>query len=149
LSKKRYIVTLTFEEREHLQALIARGRVAAYVQRHARILLKADQGSHGEGWIDTQIAQALEVDRTTVERLRRRFVEEGLEACLGRKEQRHRKPHKIDGAAEAHLIALACSKPPEGRARWSLRLLADRLIALELVDHVCPETVRQKLKKTK
>ena len=148
MPEKKYIVTLTTEERAHLRDLISKGKAAAYKQRHARILLKTDQGRHGEHWTDEQIEGALDVHPTTVERLRKRFVEEGFEATLGRKEQKNRKAKKIDGKAEAHLVALACGDPPEGRKRWTLTLLADRLVELELVDSVSPETVRKTLKKT-
>ena len=148
MPKKRYIVTLTLEERTCLRELITKGKTAAFKQRHARILLKTDQGPQGEGWTDEQIEQALDVHSSTVERLRKRFVEEGLEAALQRKEQKNRKAKKIDGEAEARLIALACSKPPEGRATWTLTLLADQLVSLEVVDSVSPETVRKTLKKS-
>ena len=149
MPKKTYIVTLTAEERAHLGSMINKGKAAAYKQGHARILLKADQGPHGEHWTDEQIATALDVHATTIERLRKRFVEEGFESCLQRKEQENRKAKKIDGRVEAHLVAIACSKPPEGRKRWTLTLLADRLVALALVDSVGRETVRQALKKTR
>ena len=145
---KRYLVTLTAEERACLHGLISKGKAAAFKQRHARILLKADQGPQGEGWTDERIGQALEVHSSTVERVRKRFVEEGLEAALQRKEQKNRRAKTIDGEAEALLVALACSPPPEGRRCWTLRLLADRLVALEVVDRVSPETVRKTLKKT-
>ena len=95
-----------------------------------------------------QVARSLEIASATVERIRRRCVEEGIEAALGRKEQQRRRPKKLDGAAEAHLIALACGEPPEGRARWTLRLLADRLVECEIVESIHPETVRKTLKKT-
>ena len=149
MPRKRYMVTLTVQERDQLREVIAKGKAAAYKQRHARILLKADEGPHGEHWTDEQIERALDVHVTTVERLRRRFVEEGFEAALQRKEQKNRKAKKIDGRVEAHLVAVACGAPPDGRKRWTLKLLADRLVALELVDSVCPETVRQTLKKTR
>ena len=97
---------------------------------------------------DEEIARSLQIASTTVERVRRRCVEEGIEAALGRREQQRRRPRKLDGAAEAHLIALACGEPPEGRARWTLRLLADRLVECEIVDDIHPETVRKTLKKT-
>lgn len=148
MPSKKYIVTMTAEERAHLRSLISKGKAAAYRQRHARILLKTAQGEHGEQWRDAQIVAALDVNVRTVERLRQRFVEEGFEAALQRKEQTNRKAKKIDGRAEAYLVTLACSKPPEGREHWTLPLLADRLVALELVDSVSPETVRQTLKKT-
>ena len=108
LPKKRYIVTLTLEERTCLRELITKGKTAAFKQRHARILLKTDQGPQGEGWTDEQIEQALDVHSSTVERLRKRFVEEGLEAALQRKEQKNRKAKKIDGEAEGppHSVGL-------------------------------------------
>ena len=148
MPKKKYIVTLTSDERTYLRGLISKGKAAAFKQRHARMLLKTDQGPQGEGWTDEQIEQALDVNASTVERLRRRFVEEGLEAALQRKEQKNRKAKKIDGEAEARLVALACSKPPEGRTSWTLQLLADQMVSLEVVDSVSPETVRKTLKKT-
>ena len=148
MPKKKYIVTLTTEERTYLRDLISKGKSAALKQRNARILLKTDQGPEGEHWTDEAIQRALDVHPATVERLRKRFVEEGLEAALKRKEQKNRKAKKIDGQVEAQLVALACGKPPEGRKRWTLQLLADRLVALEIVDSVSPEAVRQTLKKT-
>jgi hypothetical protein len=148
LPKKTYVVTLTAEERAYLRDLITKGKAAASKQRHARILLKADQGEPGEHWTDEQIERARDVHPSTVERLRKRFVEEGFEAALQRREQKNRKAKKIDGRAEAHLVAMACGQPPDGSTRWTLKLLADRLVALELVDSVCPETVRKTLKKT-
>jgi transposase len=149
MSNKQYIVTLTVAERSSLQSMIAKGKVAAKKRLHAQILLKADAGPEGEAWTDQRIGEAFDVGCRTVERLRQRFVEDGLEAALARKPQQNRIPRKIDGAAEAHLIATACSKPPEGRNRWTLKLLADRLVQLELVDTVSTETVRRTLKKTK
>ena len=148
MPKKKYIVTLTAEEREYLRSLVTKGQTSAFKQQHARILLKADQGPQGEHWTDEKIQDALDVHHTTIERLRERFVEEGLEAALQRKKQKNRKEKKLDGKAEAHLIAIACSPPPEGHARWTLKLLADQLVALEIVDSISPETVRQGLKKT-
>ena len=142
MPKKHYVVTLTASERSSLQALIAKGKVAAQKRLHAQILLKADAGPAGDGWTDQQIVAAFDVSRCTVERLRQRFVEQGLEAALTRKPQQNRIARKIDGQAEAHLIAAACGKPPEGRKRWTLRLL-------EIVDTVSSETVRRTLKKTK
>jgi len=149
MSKKLYVVTLTAAERSYLQALIAKGKAAAQKRLHAQILLKADAGPDGDGWMDQQIMEAFDVSRRTVERLRQRLVEEGLEAALTRKPQENRVPRKIDGVAEAHLIAAACGKPPEGRKGWTLQLLADRLVELKLVDSVSYETVRRTLKKTK
>jgi transposase len=149
MPKKHYVVTLTAAERSSLQGLIAKGKVAAQKRLHAQILLKADAGPAGDGWKDQQIVEAFDVSRCTVERVRQRFVEQGLEAALVRKPQQNRIPRKIDGAAEAQLIAAACGKPPEGRKRWTLQLLADRLVALEMVESVSSETVRRTLKKTK
>ena len=147
--KKKYKVTLAAEERNSLQELIAAGKAAARKLAHARILLKADAAPEGPAWTDARIADAVEVDVTTVERIRQRFVEEGLEAALDRKKQdRPSRERKLDGEAEARLIAVACSAPPAGRARWTLRLLADRLVELEVVEAVSHETVRQVLKKT-
>ena len=147
---KRYKVTLDADERQHLHDLIAAGKAAARKLAHARILLKADAAEGGPAWPDRQIADALEVSTDTVERVRQRFVEQGLDAALDRK-QRERPPReiKLDGRAEARLIALACSTPPEGRAVWTMRLLADKLIELEIVDSVSDETVRTTLKKTR
>ena len=146
--KKKYIVTLTQEERRMLHAMLSRGKAAARKLVHARVLLKADVGSGGPGWTDDQIAEGLEVGRATVERVRKAFVEEGLEAALVRRKPRRQYQRKLDGDGEAHLIALACSQAPEGRSRWTLRLLADRMVQLELVDHLSYETVRDVLKKT-
>lgn len=144
---KKYVVELTREERQQLEGLVQKGRVAGYKIRHAQMLLKADEGQHGPGWPDTQVAQAFGAHVTTVERLRKRLVEEGLEAALER-HKRQNYTHKLDGDAEAHLIAIACSQPPEGRARWTLRLLADRLVALSVVDRLSHMTVSRTLKKT-
>ena len=146
--KKKYIVTLTQMERQMLQAMLSQGKAAARKLLHARILLKADAGAAGPAWGDDAIAQGLEVGRATVERVRRQFVEEGLEAALVRRRSRRQYQRKLDGDGEAHLIALACQKAPEGRSRWTLRLLADRMVQLEYVDQVSYQTVRRTLKKT-
>ena len=147
---KKYKVTLTAEERQQLHDLVNTGKAAAKKLAHARILLKADAAPGGPGWTDIQIAEAVELSRATVERIRQRFVEHGLEAALGRKPQdRPSRPRKLDGRAEARLIALACSAPPEGRKEWTMQLLADKLVALQVVDAVCDETVRRALKKTR
>jgi len=146
--KKLYVVTLTAEERSCLQGLIAKGKAAAHKQLHARILLKADGSAEGPALTDEEIAEAVETSRPTVERVRQRFVEEGLEAALNRKKRPAPPPSIMDGKAEAHLIALACSPAPEGRARWTLRLLADRMVQLRYVETVSSETVRRTLKKT-
>jgi transposase len=144
---KKYVVELTSEERRQLEGLVQKGKVAGYKIRHAQMLLKADQGKQGPGWHDKQIAQAFGAHLTTVERLRKRFVEQGLEVALERHKRQHY-AHKLDGDAEAHLIAIACSEPPEGRNRWTLRLLADRLVELSVVDRVSHMTVSRTLKKT-
>ena len=145
--KKKYIVTLTEPERQLLQAMLSRGKAAARKLVHARILLKADASPGRPVWSDDQIAEGLEVGRATVERVRREFVEEGLEAALERRKPRRLYERVLDGDGEAHLIALACQKPPEGRARWTLRLLADRMVQLEYVEQVSYQTVRRTLKK--
>ena len=146
--KKKYIVTLTQAERRTLQEMLSRGKAAARKLTHARILLKADASASGSAWNDDAIAQGLEVGRATVERVRREFVEEGLEAALERRKPRRQYQRVLDGDGEAHLVALACQKPPKGRSRWTLRLLADRMVALEYVEAVSYETVHRVLKKT-
>jgi transposase len=144
---KKYKVTLTAEERNSLQDLIA-SKAAAKKIVHARILLKADAAPGGPAWTDARIAEAFEIDVSTVQRLRERFVEQGLDAALDRKKQdRPSRQRTLDGKAEARLIALACSEPPLGRVRWTLRLLADQLVELEIVDTVSTETIRRALKK--
>ena len=146
--KKKYIVTLTEDERQSLREMLSRGKAAARKLMHARILLKADASPGGPAWHDDAIAEGLDVGRATVERVRKEFVESGLEAALERRQPRRQYPRKLDGDGEAHLIALACSQAPEGRSRWTLRLLADRMVQLEQVDHLSHETVREVLKKT-
>lgn len=146
--KKKYIVTLTDEERRILREMLSRGKAAARKLTHARILLKADRVLGDPEPDDATIGREVEAGRATVERVRKQFVEEGWEAALERRKPRRQYRHKLDGDGEAHLIALACQKPPEGRSRWTLRLLADRMVALEAVDHLSHETVRQTLKKT-
>lgn len=145
---KKYVVTLTDEERRSLRGLISSGRTSARKLTRARILLKADSGVGQPGWDDATISQGLEVGRATVERVRKQFVEEGLEEALERRKPQQQHRRKLDGDGEAHLIALACSEPPEGRIRWTLRLLAGRMVALEYVDELSHETVRRTLKKT-
>ena len=146
---KKYLVTLTPEERHWLTSLVSAGKRSALTITRARILLKADQADGGPAWDDAAIAEALDCSARTIERVRQRFVERGLEQALGRKPQgRPSRGRKFDGAAEARLIALACSQPPEGRARWTLKLLAGRLVALEVVDGISYETVRRTLKQT-
>ena len=146
---KKYKVTLTADERNSLQDLIAAGKAPAQKLAHARILLKADAAPGGPAWPDARIAEAVEVDVTTIERVRQRFVEQGFDAALDRKErERPARERKLDGRAEAKLIALACSAPPQGRTAWTLQLLAGRLVELRVVDAVSDETVRRVLKKT-
>ena len=145
--KKKYVVTLTEEERQLLRVMVSRGKAAARKLMHARILLKADSGEGGPGWEDAQITEGLDVGRATVERVRKEFVEDGLEAALERRKPNRQYRRKLDGDGEAHLIALACGQAPQGRSRWTLRLLADRMVALEHVDHLSYETVRDVLKK--
>ena len=146
---KRYRVTLSAAERAELEQLLSRGRADVREVKHAQVLLKADEAGGGSGWPDARIAEAIGVGVATVERLRQRFVEEGLEAALSpyRVGQRLYQ-RKLDGAQEAHLIALACAAPPAGHGHWSLRLLARRLVELGHTDTVSHETVRQTLKKT-
>ena len=150
MPQKKYLVTLTPEEREQLAGLLSAGKRSALTLARARILLKADQADGGPAWPDERIAEALDCGVRTVERVRQRFVERGPEEALGRKKQdRPSRERKLDGRAEARLIALACSQPPDGRAAWTLQLLADKLVELRVVDSVCDETVRRVLKKTR
>ena len=145
---KKYAVRLTADERNALQELVRTGKGGAKKLAHARILLKADQADGGPGWTDEQIARAVDVSRATVERVRQRFVTDSLEAALVRKPQdRPSRERKRDGKGQARLIALACSKPPDGRAAWALQRLADKLVELKVVDTISDETVRQELKK--
>lgn len=146
--RKQYIVMLTQAQRHQLDGLISAGSSQARTLAHARMLLKADQGPDGPGWKDSEIAAAVEVSRPTVERVRRRFCQEGLEAALHPRPPRRQYRRKLDGGQEAHLIALACSTPPDGQNRWTLRLLANRMVELEYVDSISHETVRDTLKKT-
>ena len=149
IRNKKYIVRLEQEERETLKKLVRGGKAAARKITRARVLLKADAGTGGPGWTDQQIAEALEVGVRTVENVRRRCVEEGLEAAVVDKPRPARPwQRKLDGAGEAKLIALSCSDPPSGRARWTLELLGDALVALEVTDSISYETVRRTLKKT-
>ena len=145
---KKFKVTLTADERQTLHDLISTGKAAARKLVHARILLKADASDDGLHWPDWRIADALEVNIATVERVRRRFVEQGFEASLNRKPQdRPSRAIKLDGRGEARLIALACSPPPLGRASWTMQMLADKLVELEVVESISDETVRVALKK--
>ena len=146
--KKVFIVRLTETERSELDALVRKGKTSALTIARARILLKADQGKDGEAQTDAEIAEALSVAAKTVFNIRRRWVEEGLETALRRKKQDcPSRRRKLDGRAEAKLVATCCGPAPQGRARWTLRLLADKLVELEAVDSISPETVRGTLKK--
>src|SRR5262245_52047262 len=146
---KKYLVTLTSDERDHLTALISAGKAAAKKLSHARILLKADQSDGGSAWTDDEIAEAVEVSTDTVARVRQRFVEQGLEAALVRKKQDQPSRERVlDGAAEARLLAVACSEPPDERKAWTLKMLADKLVELEVVESVSTETIRRAMKKT-
>ena len=144
---KKYRVELTEEERAYLIDLTTRGTCSARKITRARILLKADEGPQGEAWSDAFISEALDVGTTTVERIRRNFSEKGLAKAINRKKPERDYERLIDGEAEAHLVRLACSKPPKGRGRWTMQLLADRMVELDYVDSVSHETVRQALKK--
>jgi transposase len=143
-----YRVFLDGEQRARLRTLVGSGAAPARLLTRARILLKADHGEGGPGWSDAAIAGALDVHPSTVQRARRQFVEAGLDATLARKRPDRVYERRLDGRQEAHLVALACSAPPEGQARWTLRLLADELVRLEVVEAVSHETVRRALKKT-
>lgn len=145
---KKYKVKLTANEKLQLKEMVFKGKVAAYKRIHAQILLSADQSSDGPGCKDADIANSLHIGTATVERVRRRFVEEGLEAALERRPQEKRREKKLDGEQEAFLIATACSQAPEGRQSWTLRLLVDHLIDNKIVETISHETVRQALKKT-
>ena len=145
---KKYIVQLTTEQRATLEQRIRAGTCAAALQRHARILLKADTSADGPAWSDRAIAAAVEVSVPTVERVRQLFVRNGLDAALKRKPTTRASQRKLDGAQEARLVAITCSPPPQGAERWTLALLADKLVELKLVDAITRETVRSTLKKT-
>ncbi len=146
---QKYVVKLTEQERHELEHLISTGKAAARKLLHARILLKADESTEGPVWPDQRINEALEVSLSTIARVRQRFVEQGLEEALHRRPQPERpQKRKLDGEVEAHLVALTCGPKPEGEGRWTVRLLAEKLVALGYVDQVSYETVRQALKKT-
>lgn len=144
---KRYIVRLTAEEREQLAGVVSKGKGSARRIVHAQILLKVD--ADGPNWIDERTAEAFRVHQSTVRSIRERFVMEGMDEALNRKKAaRGPRDFRLDGAQEARLIATACGKAPEGRTRWTLRLLANRMVELKVVDSLSHETVRQVLKKT-
>jgi hypothetical protein len=148
MRQTKYAVELTEAERAQLRTLVGAGVAPARMLTRARILLKANQGEGGPGWTDVAIAGALEVHPATVARVRRQYVEAGLDAALARKRPDRVYARVLDGAAEAHLVAVACSEPPAGRERWTLRLLADELVRLEVVPAVSYETVRRTLEQT-
>jgi hypothetical protein len=142
---KKYIVELTTEERSQLQTLLAKGK--PHQRKHAQMLLKADQGREGPAWKDAQIAEAFDCHPTSVENLRRRLVEHGLEVALRHGNRGSYRARKLDGKAEAHLIALTRMEPPEGRSRWGVRLLADQMVAQGYVDSCSHMAVHRTLKK--
>jgi len=147
---KKYIVRLSTRERETLTKLTTSGRHPARMFTRARILLKADQGDDGPAWSDEKISEALDVTVQTIERIRKQLVEEGFDAVLPRRKYTQKVSRKkIDGDVEARLIAITCSNPPEGRAKWTLRLLADTIVELGYVNSISHEAIRQTLKKTK
>lgn len=147
MPKKKHHIRLSGEERKQLETILRKGQANAHCQSHARILLLADSNGP-EGWSDARIASATHTSIPTVERVRRVCVEHGLERALQRKDPEREYLRKLDGKAEAQLIALSCGDPPEGRARWTLRLFAARLVELEIVESISHEAVRQTLKKT-
>src|SRR5829696_4251487 len=148
IMKKKHPVILSDTEREQLKSLIAAGTAPARKLTHARILLKADQASEGPAWVDEQVADAVEVSQPTVCRVRKQYVEEGLQAATNRRPPNREYHRKLDGEQEARLVALACSEPPEGQARWSLRLLANRMVEFSVVEDISYQTVSRTLKKT-
>jgi len=146
--KEKYVVRLTAGDRRQLERLVSSGKHPARVLTRARILLRADAGDGGPGWEDAQVAEALECGGRTVARVRRRYTEGGLGAALYSKRPTGRQYRKLDGKQEARLVALACSEPPAGQARWTMKLLADRLVELAVVESIDPATVWRTLKKT-
>jgi transposase len=145
---KKYVVRLEDEERTRLETLVSQGRASARTIQRARVLLKADVGPAGPGWSDVEIQRTFAVGLVTIYRVRQTWVEEGLNAVLTRHPKSRHRHRKLDGDQEARLIALACSQPPPGRCRWTVRLLASKFVELGHADRVAPETVRQTLKKT-
>lgn len=149
IRNKKYIIRLSADERQMLSKLARSGKAAARKITRARILLKADAGEGGPGWTDQRIADALDVGVRMIENVRRRCVEEGPEAAaFGRAWPDRPAQRKLDGAGEARLVAIACSEPPTGRGRWTMQLLADELVVLQVTDSISDETVRRTLKKT-
>ena len=144
----KYKVTLTKEEREQLTAIISKGSHSAQQYRNAYILLNCDESEHNEKIINEEVSRVLKVSMRMIDRVKQRFVEDGFESCLERKPVVKTKTKKIDGEIEAHLIALSCGKAPDGFSKWSLRLLADKMVELRYVDNISYETIRKALKKT-
>jgi transposase len=144
---KKYVVSLSEAERQSLEQIVTTGKRSASTMNHARILLKADSQQPNGSWRDQDIKNVLDISIRTIERVRQRFVEEGLDAALKPRSGRGRKP-KLDGDIEAHLVALRCSEPPTGQGRWTLRLLANQMVVLDYIDQLSHESVRQALKKT-
>jgi transposase len=148
MPKKKYIVDLTDSERTELEQLTKKGKIAAYKMNHARILLLADINQQEGGWTDLKISEALNLGQATIERVRQRFVESGIESALSRKKQPNRRVKILDGEKEAYLISIACSETPMGKAKWTLQMLADKMIELQYVEKISRETIRKTLKKT-
>jgi hypothetical protein len=149
ISVKKYVVRLSDDERARLEEFIRKGKPAAHLVTRARILLKSDVSEAGEGWSDSRVAEALDTGDATVERTRKLLVEEGIEAVLSRKyNPKSARPRTFDGAAEAKLIALACGPAPEGFAKWSLRLLEEKVVELNIVEKASDNTIGRTLKKT-
>jgi transposase len=145
---KKYKVTLTKEEREQLNGIISKGTHSAQLYRTAYILLNCDEGKWGDKLTNEQVSKVLQISMRMIDRIKQKFVEEGFEACLERKPLSRTKAKKVDGDLEAHLIALSCGKPPKGFSRWSLRMLADKMVELKYTENISHETVRRVLKKT-
>ena len=143
----QYIVELSAEEREKLQTLVNVGKTQGYRIKHAQIILALDKGQANEKWSYEEISRAYQVNQSTITQIAKRFVFEGLEAALGRKEQQNRR-RKVDGEVEAHIVAIACSEAPEGRERWTLQLIADEAVRLGVVDSLSHTAVADTLKKT-
>lgn len=144
----KYKVSLTKDEHDQLMDIISKGSHSSQLYRTAYILLNCDEGKYGDKITGREICRVMKVSMRMVDRVKQRFVEDGFEACLDRKPKTNTKMPKVDGDVEAHLIALSCSKPPEGFSRWSLRMLADKMMELKYVDEISHELVRKTLKKT-
>lgn len=146
---EKYVVRLTAEERAELEAMTRQRRIAADKQLRAKLLLHADEGEFGPAWLDQQLVEAFGASRSKIMRLRRQLVLEGFQAALSRRTSTQPRRRKLDGEQEARLVAVACSAPPAGRAKWTLQLLADQLVELKVVDSISPDCVRKTLKKTR